>query len=263
MTASGHTRRRWRLVALALLGAVLFAAFVALGTWQVQRRAWKQALIERVEQRVHAASVALPGPSEWDGIDAQSHEYLPVEAEGRWLPLHTVLVQAVTEIGGGFWVLTPLELADGSRVMVNRGFIPQNLRAGWRDGDRIDGREPVVVRGLVRMSEPGGGFMRRNDPAGQRWFSRDVTAMAQASGLAHLAPYFVDAGLPGDAPVPEGTWPRPGMTVIRFHNSHMAYILTWYGLAAMVAGAAWIVARYERRQRLAHPSEPSHDRHTS
>ena len=225
-----------RLVLWALLAALL-VGFLALGTWQVQRRAWKLALIDRVEQRVHSPPVALPPPSAWTAVSAASDEYRPVTVQGQWLPERTVLSQATTELGAGFWVLTPLRQADGSLVWVNRGFVPESERAALP----APAAGPACVTGLLRMNEPGGGFLRRNDPAAGRWHSRDVVAMAQAAHLAPASPFFIDAGLPGAAP--DTGWPRAGLTVIRFHNSHLVYALTWYGLAAMVLVAAGLLWR--------------------
>ena len=102
----------------------------------------------------------------------------------------------------------------------------------------------VSVVGLLRTSEPDGGFLRDNDPAGGRWYSRDVAAIARARGLPAdaVAPFFVDAfavnrtdaaALNGDA-----VWPRPGMTVIRFRDPHLTYALTWFGMALLTAFAA-------------------------
>ena len=110
----------------------------------------------------------------------------------------------------------------------------------------------VTVQGLLRISEPGGGFLRHNDPAAQRWHSRDVAAIAAAQGLPNAAPFFIDAGLPGSpgataASASANTWPQAGMTVIRFANSHLVYALTWFGLALMTVVAGVYVARYERR----------------
>jgi surfeit locus 1 family protein len=243
---------------LAVVGIALFLGFIALGTWQVQRRAWKLALIERVDQRVHAAPVPLPSRPEWPQVSAASHEYLPVTAQGRWLAEKTVLTQALTELGSGFWVMTPLQLDDGAQVLVNRGFVPQEQRAQWLAKPMPASIPPTsttaTVQGLLRMSEPDGGFLRTNAPAEQRWYSRDVAAIGHWLQLPETAPFFIDAGLPpvpGAAvpPVADTSWPRAGMTVIRFHNSHLVYALTWYGLALMVAGAGWYVARYERRLR--------------
>ena len=236
---------------LTIVGIALFFGFVSLGTWQVQRRAWKLDLIERVEQRLHSAPIIAPGVS--DGpITADRLEYQPVTVEGRWLEGKTTFSQALTELGSGFWVITPIERADGSQVLVNRGFVPEKSRA---DVTPVSGNAPVRIDGLLRMSEPGGGFLRSNDAAGDRWHSRDVQAMAAAMGLTHALPYFVDQGIPdihvnanSDTPMApvQGPWPRSGMTVVKFHNSHAVYIFTWYGLALMVLGAAWLVVRHER-----------------
>ncbi len=232
---------------LAFVGVALFVSFLGLGTWQLQRRAWKLDLIERVNERVRAAPVAAPAPGEWPQVNAQQHEYLPVTLTGQFLPQKTVLAQAVTELGAGFWVLTPLQAADGSQTLVNRGFIPASERQAWQPDRSGVGDAPQTVTGLLRMPEPGGGFLRDNDAAQQRWYSRDVAAIAAAQGLERAAPYFIDAGRPGQ-PMAAQAWPRPGMTVISFHNSHLVYALTWYGMAAMVLVAAAVVVRWERRR---------------
>lgn len=233
---------------LAIVGVALFVSFVGLGSWQLQRRAWKLDLIERVNERVRAAPVAAPAPAEWPQVNAQQHEYLPVTLSGQFLAQKTVLTQAVTELGAGFWVLTPLQAADGSQTLINRGFIPTSERQAWQpDRSAAAASGPQTVTGLLRMTEPGGGFLRENDAVQQRWYSRDVAAIAAAQGLERAAPYFVDAGRPGQ-PVAGQAWPRPGMTVISFHNSHLVYALTWFGMAAMVLAAAAVVVRWERRR---------------
>lgn len=239
----------------ALLGIALFLGFVALGTWQVERRTWKLALIERVNQRVHTTPVTLQSPSDWPAVNAAEHEYLPVTLSGRWLDGKTVLTQAVTDLGAGFWVISALELADGSQVLVNRGFVPTAQRTQWlaATAPAITAGPATAVQGLLRMSEPDGGFLRANDPAQQRWYSRDVAAIAHTLQLPHAAPFFIDAGLPAVGNVTDTSWPRAGMTVVRFHNTHLVYALTWYGLALMVAAAFWYVARYERRENPPHP----------
>lgn len=241
------------LVVLALLAVAAFAGLFALGTWQLERREWKHALIQRVEQRVHAAPVDAPGPQRWPRITAQSDEYRHVRLHGRFLHDRETLVQAVTAYGSGYWVLTPLLQSDGSIVLVNRGFVPQDRRD---PATRVDNQPAgnVAVTGLLRISEPKGGFLRSNDPAAGQWYSRDVAAIAAARGLdaARVAPYFVDADAPpGAAPQAPPSWPLGGLTVIRFPDNHLVYALTWYGLALMVAAAAWYVGREEYRLRRA------------
>lgn len=237
------------LVLLGVLGGLLFSGFVALGVWQLQRLGWKQELIARVEQRVHAAPVAAPSPREQPRVDAAQDEYRHVYVAGRFLHGHETLVQAVTERGPGFWLITPLRSDTGFIVLVNRGFVD----AAHRDPDSRPASQadaPVRVSGLLRLSEPGGGFLRDNDPAARRWYSRDVAAIAAAQQLpaVQLAPYFIDAD--ADAgPDRDGTpehWPVGGLTVLRFHNSHLVYALTWFALAALTAFAAVLVLRRER-----------------
>lgn len=99
---------------------------------------------------------------------------------------------------------------------------------------------------MVRISEAGGAYLRANEPAADRWFSRDVAAIAKARALTDVAPYFIDA----DAGETE-RWGAPigGLTVIQFNNNHLQYALTWFGLALMVAGGAFLVLRQEWRWR--------------
>ncbi|WP_194711916.1 SURF1 family protein [Noviherbaspirillum soli] len=248
--AAQHPRSKAKRLALAIFAVLAFAVFAALGTWQVVRLQWKLALIERVEERVHAAPVAAPGPERWAQISAESDEYRQVRLAGSYRYEKTVRVQAVTDLGAGYWLMTPLVTNQGSIVLVNRGFVP----AGQGDagfGPARPGSGAAEVSGLLRMSQPGGAFLRRNDPAAGRWYSRDVGAIAAAQGLGSVAPYFIDADAASaerDARQAPGPAPVGGLTVVSFHNNHLVYALTWYALALMVAGAFYWVARQERRR---------------
>ncbi|MEI2417549.1 SURF1 family protein [Orrella sp. JC864] len=238
-------RGRGVLATLAALAAFAFLGLVALGNWQIERRAWKLDLIERVQSRVHAEPVPAPGPAAWPQVSAAQDEYRRVQVAGVYAHDQETLVQAVSALGSGFWVLTPLRRDDGSTVLVNRGFVPPERRDPATRGKTPD-QGPVTVTGLLRMTEPEGGFLRKNDPAADRWHSRDVQAIAQRRGLDRAAPYFIDAD--ASASDPQG-WPVAGLTVLSFRNHHLVYALTWYTLALMVAGAAFYVARDERRLR--------------
>lgn len=235
---------------LAVAALLLLALFFALGTWQVVRLQWKLDLIERVQSRVHAAPVALPPPDRWAQVTRESDEYRRVRLAGHYLYELTAPVQALSELGAGFWLLTPLCTTEGQIVFVNRGFIPAaSNKPGTYPARRAaadpcaHGGEGVVVTGLLRISEPGGGFLRENDPANNRWFSRDVQALAAARGLSNVAPFFVDAGKNQD---PAGAPERAvgGLTVVSFTNNHLVYALTWYALALMVLVAWWWVSRH-------------------
>jgi surfeit locus 1 family protein len=213
-----------RVVLVVTLLALAFAG-IGLGIWQVQRRAWKHDLIEAVETRSTAASVAAPGPDAWGKVTQARDAYRRVTVSGRFLHDRETLVQAVTDLGGGYWVLTPLQ-ADRFTVLVNRGFVPSNRRdPASRSAGNVPGA--VTITGLLRITEPDGGFLRTNDVSADKWYSRDVTAIASARGLGRTAPYFIDA----DATTNAGGYPVGGLTVVRFSDNHLVYALTWFALA--------------------------------
>ncbi len=222
--------RRAAFAAAALLAAV---ALAALGVWQLERRVWKHELIAAVDARIGAPPVAAPGPDAWSRIDAKRDAYRRVAATGVFRHDRETLVQAVTDRGAGYWVLTPLE-TPAFTLLVNRGFVPTNRRdPAMRAAGNVAGT--ATVTGLLRVTEPGGAFLRTNDPAAGRWYSRDVTEIAKARGLVRTAPYFVDA----DATPNPGGYPVGGLTVVQFRDHHMVYALTWFALCALSLFFAW------------------------
>lgn len=219
-----------------------FATFVALGVWQVHRLAWKQALIAAVDSRIHAAPTAPPAPAEWAAVDDARDAYRRVRVTGRFDHGHETLVRAVSDLGGGYWVMTPLRTDRGFTVLVNRGFVPPEQRDPATRGIPSPAGA-VTVTGLLRITEPKGGFLRANDPAAGRWYSRDVAAIARAQRLGPVAPYFIDA----DATPNPGGFPVGGLTVVSFPNNHLSYAITWFAMAALVAGAGIVTAWRGRR----------------
>lgn len=226
---------QWLLSGLALAGLLLFTA---LGIWQVGRRTWKLALIEAVDERIHAPPVTAPPLSDWRRRPASDWQYLHVMVVGRFQHARETLVQAVTEQGNGFWILTPLVTPDGMTVLVNRGFVPpERADRRTREAAQLFGAARVV--GLLRLSEPAGRVLRPNRPAEDRWYSRDVAAIAARRGLTAVVPYFIDAD---PAPNPGG-WPLGGLTVVSFPNNHLVYALTWFSLASLCGYALVLVRR--------------------
>lgn len=231
MTRPGALRR---ILIGTLIGCVI-AGLLSLGVWQLQRRSWKLDLIQRTETMLRSPPVPAPPPSAWRAITTND-AYRPVTVTGRYRPEADSYTQAATALGGGFWVLTPLDTGRFT-VLVNRGFVPPEQRGKvWAPTGT------VTVTGLLRLSEPGGGFLRSNDPTEDRWYSRDVSAIAARRGLSDVAPYFIDA-----AATPGKAWPRGGLTVVSFRNNHLVYALTWFCLAALLAGMTWFVARPNKR----------------
>ena len=235
-------RRRIHSFLFLLLTAVAFVGFVALGVWQVKRLAWKENLIARVDTRVHAEAMLAPSQHDWPTVSEDTHEYLHVSVRGRYQPQAVALVSAATEAGQGYWLMAPLQCADGSWVYVNLGFVPQQQRQAAQSGEYTPA-ELVTVTGLLRLSHPGGGVLRDNVPDENRWYSRDVKAMAERNGLSPVAPYFIDAQA-DDSELPVG-----GLTVIHFRNNHLVYAITWFALAFGMVLAAWLVLRDSPRTR--------------
>ena len=180
---SGPRRRGW--LTLAVIGALAagaFAGLVGLGVWQLQRRVWKLQLIAQVQARAHAPPAPPPGPAAWPRIDATSDAYRHVRASGTFRNEAETRVTALTDLGAGYWVLTPLRTQQGFTVLVNRGFVPADQAdPATRRAGEVAG--PVTVTGLLRVSEPRGSALQRNDPAHGLWYSRDVAAIAAARGL--------------------------------------------------------------------------------
>ncbi len=234
--------RLWRIMVVTLF-MILFAGFMGLGIWQVQRLAWKTALIERVDSRIHADPVDAPPPA--TTITRDDHEYLRVKVSGRFQHDKETPVMAVSDLGPGWWILTPLETDKGYTVLVNRGFVPLEMK---EPSSRPQAPEQATVVGLLRLDEGHRGFMRENDPAANNWYAREVKAILATRDVTGPAvDYFIDAqqieGVAADS------WPRAGLTVVRFANSHLVYALTWFSLAGGSLFAMVLVLR-ERRRRM-------------
>ncbi len=227
---------------MAVLSALGLATFF-LGCWQLERRVWKLQLIGQITQRLHEAATDAPGPAEWLDITPRD-AYRLIRVTGQYLNDREIFVRAVTRLGPGFWVMTPLRTLQNYTVLINRGYVP------YRSVLHIKGI--AEVRGLLRLSEPKGGFLRSNRPATNQWYSRDVLAMGETQKLSRFAPYFIDAeaealpatdarqltsSAPGSATTGAPVAPVGGLTVINLPNNHLVYAFTWFTLASMLAGA--------------------------
>ena len=238
--ASG--RRRPSLVLPTLFTLAMMAALLGLGTWQVQRLAWKQALIAAVNERTTRTPVEAPLFGEWPGLDKDSLEYRHVRVTGHFdhaaeVQVYTDLPEPKGKAGGlGYWIMTPLRRDDGSTILINRGFVPQDRRdpSSRREGQV---EAAVTITGLARWSEDRNAFTPNDEPQKGDWFTRDVKAIAAARNLTQVAPFFIDAEAS-----PPGGLPQGGETRLVFPNRHLEYALTWYGLAIALAGVYLVFA---------------------
>lgn len=230
MTAAVQARRPlWVDAVLLGLAAALFLSLLALGAWQLRRADWKRDLIEAVESRAHGEPVAVPAGE----IAGDRHAYLRVRVEGTLRHVLTRKVKAVTEIGAGYWLLTPLWTGE-THVWINRGFVP----AGTAPEDWTAPAGRLAIAGLLRVAEPGGTVLEKNDPESGRWVSRDIAALSGAAGIEAATSYFVDADHGGGP----ATWPRGGLTLLKFRNAHLSYAITWFAMAGLfLAGMVYVV----------------------
>lgn len=233
-----------RLLWPSLFALVAFTILCSLGVWQIERLTWKQDLIARVENRIHAEARPLPPEQNWAQVNAERDEYRHVRLEGKFRYDHEVFAYALLSdprgkfSGPGYWVMTPLELDDGALVFVNRGFVPMDR---MDLPTRTNGQEAarVTVTGLLRLPEGRNWFTPPDDVARRIWQERNPMAIAKAESLTRVAPFFVDADASGPGGLPQG-----GETRVTFSNNHLQYIVTWFGLAlALIAVFAAFVRK--------------------
>lgn len=231
-------RRLWFAAPLILLAMIIL---VSLGTWQVKRMYWKEALLADIQQRIHASPVPL---SDMEGMAKSGGdiEYRTIALSGTFDHAHEQHFFATFQGQTGYYVYTPLKLEDGRSIFINRGFVPYDLKEPAR---RMAGEVPgeVSIIGLVRARLPAkpSSLLPENDLGKNIYYWKDLTAMTVAAGLQpdSVLPFFVDAN---DAPNPGG-WPRGGVTLIDLPNNHLQYAITWYGLAlalVIVVGFAYV-----------------------
>jgi surfeit locus 1 family protein len=230
-----------------LLMAALTVLFAALGLWQWQRLAEKEALIATVTSSMKLPPVALPKVAAWRSLDADALNYRPMSVTGRYLPDETVLVFTSLsaahgmESGPGYWVMTPLAIEGGGSIFVNRGFVPQDQKSAFASGGEID-LEVATLTGIARLSEEGGSFTPATDTANRIDWIRSIDRLARLTdpSLFPFAPVYLD--LPAGPP---GTLPQGGETVVEFPNNHLGYALTWFGFALItpVLLVFWLVRR--------------------
>ena len=239
------------LIVPGVLLLVVLAVLISLGNWQMRRLSWKLALIDRVESRLAADPAPPPGPQDWPGLKADDIDYRQVRLTGTYLPgdlyVFTALGSPRGRYGGpGYWVMTPFQTTGGWIVFVNRGFVPQGLKApDTRPGSGA--RAGVVtLEGTIRHAETEGTTLDA-DPQKNIWYRRDPTELAEGADIPsdEVAPYTIDLNA---SMMPESGLPQPGETTVTFNNPHLGYALTWYGLAAAGLGV-FIVFAFGRFRR--------------
>ena len=220
----------------SLATLIAFAILFALGTWQLQRKAWKEELIGTLMRRLTAAPVVLPPPAQWASLQQERDEFTRVKFRAEYVPGREALVWATGSAlrddvkGPGVFVFTPARLASGETVAVNRGFVADQKPTG------ATARPPpalgvVEITGVLRWPEPKGWELTAAyDKGAQLWFVRDHLAIARESGWTQVAPFYIER----EGQEPADGLPPPGPLKPNLPNNHLQYAVTWYGLAIVL-----------------------------
>ena len=220
----------------SLATLIAFAPLFALGTWQLQRKAWKEELIGTLMRRLTAAPVALPPPVQWASLQQNRDEFTRVKFRAEYPPGKEAVVWATGSAlrddvkGPGVFVFTPARLASGETVAVNRGFVADQKPTG------ATARPPpapgvVEITGVLRWPEPKAWELTAvYDKGAQLWFVRDHLAMARENGWSQIAPFYIER----EGQEPADGLPPPGPLKPNLPNNHLQYAVTWYGLAVVL-----------------------------
>jgi surfeit locus 1 family protein len=229
----------------ALFGAAVLAMLIGLGVWQLERLQEKEALLARLAARVGVE------PQPLATIERQWHangdvDYLHARAQGRFHHDKEQYLYAPGPAVLGWHVYTPLEIAPGRLLWVNRGWVDDpHKRADQRAPGQLAGE--TEVRGLIRRTSPPGPFTPSNDAAGNLWYWPDLphlTTSAFGASPVETLPFRLEV----DAdPPPPGGLPRGGVTRRDLPNRHLGYALTWFGLALTLIAVYLAFARHRLR----------------
>ena len=209
-------------------------------------------MIRTIDQRMHSAPLPL---AQVEALYASTGDvdYIPVTVSGSFVHEAERHFFSTWEGNSGFDIFTPLHLEDGRFLLVDRGFVPYDVKdAAKRPEGQVTGT--VTITGLARnpLTSKPSSMLPDNDPVKNIFYWKDRDAMAATAGLPAgftLVPILVDAD---NTPNPGGL-PVGGVTIIDLPNNHLQYAVTWYGLAAALAGVllVWLwrpTGRNERRR---------------
>ena len=238
-------RGRGGLLIPAAVALAALAVLLGLGTWQLERKAWKESLIAKLERRLNDAPVALPPPAQWAAMTPDDWEFTRVRARVTFYPVRDAMVYTPNSPirddvkSPGYLVFVPVRLADGSQIVINRGLVP------GRDYPQGEGTQEIV--GAIRWPEPSSRWIADHDDSDASiWYVKNPKLMAEVKRWGDVPPFYIEQ----ESPEPSGGLPHPARLNPTLRNDHLQYAITWFGLAAVlvVMFAVWL-ARRRREER--------------
>ncbi|WP_426228834.1 SURF1 family protein [Pararhizobium sp. DWP3-4] len=217
-----------RIIGIGLV-LVALAILLVLGTWQMERLAWKEGLLASIAER-RAAPPADLAEIEALAKAGEDIDYRTVRITGTYINDKERHFFATYGGRTGYYVYTPLQLANSQIVLVNRGFVTFEAKEPeMRKQGQLTGEQTVTGLSRAKLLEKPSWAVPDNDIAKNIFYWKDLDVMASSVGLdpAKVVPFFVDA----DATPHEGGMPIGGVTQFDLPNSHLQYAMTWYGLA--------------------------------
>jgi surfeit locus 1 family protein len=226
-----------RIISVAIFGLVGAAILVALGVWQVQRLTWKQGLIADIEARLAADPAPLPAQP-----DPVRDRLLRVAVTGRIGQRELDVLSSLKPWGAGYRVIVPMTLADERRVLVDLGYVPQDMKGPSARPAPVHGEPdhpPDQVTGLLLWPREIDSFTPEPDRGRNIWFARDVASMAAELDTEPVLVVAQSHNL--------DEWPRPVPPGAELPNRHLEYAITWFALAAVWVGMTVFLIRAELR----------------
>lgn len=221
-----------------LFTSLLLICLLSLGVWQMQRLEWKLGLIEQIESRAFMTPVSLPlNTSNLDDL-----EYLSVSVTGQFNNDHEMTLYSVGPNGEpGYDLYAPLFTSEGNHIIVNRGWVPEQIKfQELRPNTIVSG--DVTVEGLLRKPTKKLWYGPANEPVNNNWYYRNLNEMAETQKLNNVFPMYLYASRKdGDL-----SFPVAGRTEINIVNNHLDYVMTWFGLAIVLIGIYVIVHTHRK-----------------
>ncbi|WP_343079774.1 SURF1 family protein [Ostreiculturibacter nitratireducens] len=216
-----------------ILGLGGIAVLIGLGVWQLQRMEWKAGVLAGINARLSAEPIAL---ADLEAPDPEAMDYQAVDLSGRSTGEEILVLSGKKGVGAGYRVISAFETAEGRRVMLDRGFVPEDARRAERPPVALD------VKGNLLWPDDADSFTPPPDMGQRMWFARDVATMSETLDTEPVLVVLREAegDLQGVEPVPVDTSGIP--------NDHFGYAMTWFSLALVWAGmTAFLLWRIRAR----------------